>query len=197
MAILCWPLRGLLKDRKISGNGELNRAGSSLVHSVLFQKPRAVSLQEILIFPGRDTGIQSMVYYNRLRYKHAIYLQSGRYDWFSDYTIMRAMVIVSEVKRGRNRRPVHIRSFDSGCPCLYKAATGKFTFPRFVDGMISLGPVHPGRQVSCVSAPYERLPVLRRGGIDNSFGPEIEYITKPADPVTLFVYTAECLFHII
>ena len=52
--------------------------------------------------------------------------------------------------------------------------------------------MHRGGQTITADAPYERIPVYVKEGSIIPFGPEIQYTNeKPADPVTLYVYTGK------
>ena len=57
---------------------------------------------------------------------------------------------------------------------------------------IYTGKYFNGGQNIITDAPYERMPVLVKEGSIIPTGPELQYVAeKPADPVTLFVYTGK------
>jgi alpha-D-xyloside xylohydrolase len=52
------------------------------------------------------------------------------------------------------------------------------------------GTAHPGGQSIDAAAPYDWIPIYARAGSIIPFGPEIQYTgEKPADPITLYVYS--------
>jgi len=138
-----------------------------------------------------------MVYYDKLRYRLMPYIYSlAGMTHFSDYTIMRPLIMdfngdeevnnisdqymfgpslmVAPVYRYKSRiRDVY---FPSECGW-YDFYSGKYL---------------NGGQKSSVEAPYERIPLYVREGSILPVGPEIEYTAeKPADPLTVLVYTGK------
>ena len=120
--------------------------------------------------------------------------------YFNDYTIMRAMVM----DFGSDKAVKNIGDQYMFGPSLlvapvykYKARTRDVYFPSsggwydFYTGIYIPG----GHQLQ-VDAPFEQIPLFVREGSIIPFGPEIQYTDqKPADPVTLYVYTGrKCAF---
>jgi len=120
--------------------------------------------------------------------------------YFNDYTIMRAMVM--DFTSDKNIRNIGDQ-YMFGPSLLvapvykYKARSRDVYFPSscgwydFYTGIYILG----GHKVQ-VDAPYDQIPLFVREGSIIPFGPEIQYAgEKPADPITLFVYTGRsCAF---
>jgi alpha-D-xyloside xylohydrolase len=114
--------------------------------------------------------------------------------WLNDYTIMRGLAMDFPTDKGVYNIgdqylfgpalmvcPVHV----------YKAREREVYFPAgsgwydFYSGKYSEGGL-----TMAVPAPYERMPLFVKAGSIVPVGPEIEYTAqKPADPVTLYVYT--------
>jgi alpha-D-xyloside xylohydrolase len=153
------------------------------------------------ISPEGTPSYNSMLYYDKLRY----YLMPYTYSlagaaYFSDYTIMRAMVM----DFGRDPNVENIGDQFMFGPSLlvapvycYKARTREVYFPSacgwydFYTGRY----IRAGQKLE-VSAPYEQIPVFVKEGSIIPVGPAIQYTDEvPADPVTLFVYTGrDCVF---
>ena len=162
----------------------------------LFRSHGQYPYREIFnISPAGTPAYKSMVYYNRLRYRLMPYIYSlAGMTWFNDYTIMRAMVMdfgSEAAVRSIGDQYMFGPSILVAPVYEYKARDRKVYFPS-VCGWYDFysGQFIPGGRYLDVSAPYERLPLFVREGSIIPFGPEIEYTSqKPADPVTLFVYT--------
>ena len=162
----------------------------------LFRSHGQYPYREIFnISPAGTPAYKSMVYYNKLRYRLMPYIYSlAGMTWFNDYTIMRAMVMdfgSEAAVRSIGDQYMFGPSILVAPVYEYKARDRKVYFPsacgwyEFYSGQFI-----PGGRYLDVSAPYERLPLFVREGSIIPFGPEIEYTSqKPADPVTLFVYT--------
>lgn len=162
----------------------------------LFRSHGQYPYREIFnISPAGTPAYKSMVYYNKLRYRLMPYIYSlAGMTWFNDYTIMRAMVMdfgSEAAVRSIGDQYMFGPSILVAPVYEYKARDRKVYFPS-VCGWYDFysGQFIPGGRYLDVSAPYERLPLFVREGSIIPFGPEIEYTSqKPADPVTLFVYT--------
>ena len=162
----------------------------------LFRSHGQYPYREIFnISPAGTPAYKSMVYYNRLRYRLMPYIYSlAGMTWFNDYTIMRAMVMdfgSEAAVRSIGDQYMFGPSILVAPVYEYKARDRKVYFPS-VCGWYDFysGQFIPGGRYLDVSAPYERMPLFIREGSIIPFGPEIEYTSqKPADPVTLFVYT--------
>ncbi len=153
------------------------------------------------ISPAGSPAYESMVYYDKLRYHLLPYIYSlAGLTYFNDYTIMRAMVM--DFTSDKNIRNIGDQ-YMFGPSLLvapvynYKVRSRDVYFPSscgwydFYTGIYILG----GHKLQ-VDAPYEQIPLFVREGSIIPFGPEIQYADeKPADPITLFVYTGRsCAF---
>jgi alpha-D-xyloside xylohydrolase len=162
----------------------------------LFRSHGQYPYREIFnISPAGSPAYESMVYYDKLRYRLMPYLYSlAGVTYFNDYTIMRPMVM----DFGSDKAVKNIGDQYMFGPSLlvapvykYKARTRNVYFPSscgwydFYSGIYILG----GHQVK-VDAPFEQIPLFVREGSIIPFGPEIQFTgEKPADPITLYVYT--------
>jgi alpha-D-xyloside xylohydrolase len=161
----------------------------------LFRVHGQYPLREIFnMAPESHPAYQSMLYYNKLRYKLMpyIYAQAAKVT-FDDYTIMRALVMDF---------PDDPRTKDIGdqymfgpslmiCPVYqYKAREREVIFPgagSWYD--LYSGKLISGNQRMNVPAPYERMPIFVKAGSIVPLGPEIQYVgEKPGAPVTLYIY---------
>ncbi|MCU0454673.1 MAG: DUF5110 domain-containing protein [Bacteroidales bacterium] len=168
----------------------------------LFRSHGQYPLREVFnISPEGHPAYNSMVYYDKLRYRLMPYIYSlAGFTYLKDYTIMRAMVMDfagdQEVKNVGDQymfgpsllvAPVY----------KYKARTREVCLPSKC-GWFDLysGKYYPGGQRVTVDAPYERMPLFVKEGSVIPVGPEIQYADeKPADPLTLWVYTGrDCTF---
>ena len=162
----------------------------------LFRSHGQYPYREIFnISPAGTPAYTSMVYYNKLRYRLMPYIYSlAGMTWFNDYTIMRAMVMdfgSEAAVRSIGDQYMFGPSILVAPVYEYKARDRKVYFPSACGWYdFYSGQFIPGGRYLDVSAPYERMPLFIREGSIIPFGPEIEYTSqKPADPVTLFVYT--------
>ena len=146
------------------------------------------------IAPENHPCYQTIVYYDKLRYRMMPYLYSmAGWAHLKDYTLMRALVMdfqgdekVYDIKDQWMFGPAFM-----ACPVgLYKARNRKVYFPK-ASGWYNLydGEFIEGGQSLIVDAPFERIPVFVREGSIVPFGPEIQYSDeKPASEITLYVY---------
>jgi alpha-D-xyloside xylohydrolase len=148
------------------------------------------------VAPGDHPAYHSMLYYDRLRYRLLPYIYSlAAMVSREDYTIMRALVmdfpgdpavkdigdqylfgpslLINPVTTyGARSREVYLPAGQGW----YDLYSGRYAGPG-------------GRSITA-DAPYERMPVFVKEGSIVPFGPELQYTgEKPADTVTLFVYT--------
>lgn len=168
----------------------------------LFRSHGQYPYREIFnISPEGSPSYKSMVYYDKLRYHLMPYLYSlAGLTYFNDYTIMRAMVM----DFGSDKTVKNIGDQYMFGPSLlvapvykYRARSRNVYFPSscgwydFYTGIYILG----GHQLQ-VDAPYEQIPLFVKEGSIIPFGPAIRYSDeKPANPVTLYVYTGKnCAF---
>lgn len=138
---------------------------------------------------------QSMVYYDKLRYKLMPYIYSlaGK-CFFDDYTIMRGLVMDYN-----DDEKVHdiADQYMFGPSILvnpvytYKARTREVYLPAS-SGWYDLyrGKFFEGGQVLTVEAPYERMPLFIREGSIIPTGPAIQYTSEQTSGhTTLWVFT--------
>ncbi len=168
----------------------------------LFRSHGQYPYREIFnISPAGSPAYESMVYYDKLRYRLMPYLYSlVGLTYFNDYTIMRAMVM----DFGGDKAVKSIADQYMFGPSLmvapvyqYKATSRAVYFPSSCGWYDLYTGIHiPGGHQLQVDAPFEQIPVFVREGSIIPFGPEINFTDeKPADPITLYVYTGRnCAF---
>lgn len=137
---------------------------------------------------------QSIVYYDKLRYRLMPYIYSlDAMTYFDDYTPMRALIM--DYPDDKNVRDIN-DEFMFGPGLLinpvykYKARVRSVYLPES-NGWYNLytGEYFKGGQTVRAKAPYSRIPVFVKAGSIVPFGPELQYAEqKPANPITLYVY---------
>ena len=147
------------------------------------------------IAPETHPAYQSILYYNQLRYRLLPYIYSlAGHSYHKDYTIMRGLAM----DFGHDRQVLNIGDQYMFGPSLlinpvyeYKANSRKLYLPagcgwyHLYTGKYEAG----GRQITA-DAPYGQMPVYVREGSIIPTGPALQYSAeKPADAITLFVYT--------
>ena len=149
------------------------------------------------IAPEGSPAYQSMVYYNQLRYRLMPYIYSlAGQTHHQNGTIMRGLVmdfgqdagarnISNQFLFGPSLLVNPVTDYHARNRSLYlPAGTGWFDFYS--------GKYQAGGQTLTVEAPLERMPLYVREGSILPFGPAIQYTAeKPADPITLYVYTGK------
>lgn len=146
------------------------------------------------IAPRHHPAYQSIVYYNRLRYRMMPYIYSlAGMTYFNDYTIMRALVM----DYGKDNRVHGIGDqymFGNSlmvCPVYEYRAIGRTVYFPNTTGWYDFytGKYISGGQSLEVEAPYSRIPLYVPEGSLLPFGPEIQYVDqeKPEN-ITLYVY---------
>ncbi|AKD05447.1 alpha-xylosidase [Pontibacter korlensis] len=146
------------------------------------------------IAPEDHKAYQSIVYYNKLRYRLMPYIYSlAGHVYHNDYTIMRALVM----DFGADKKVQNIGDQFMFGPSLLinpvyeRHATSRKVYLPANTGWYNLydGKYVQGGQEVNADAPYERMPIFVKEGAILPYGPEIEYTTeKPADLITLYVY---------
>jgi alpha-D-xyloside xylohydrolase len=145
--------------------------------------------------PESSAAYQSMLYYDKLRYRLMPYIYSlaGKV-YYDDYTIMRAMVM--DFASDTSVLSIHDQyMFGTGllvAPVYqYKVRTRNIYLPSSCGWYdIYSGTYIQGGILVQALAPLERIPVYAKEGAIIPFGPELQYTTeKPADPISLYVYT--------
>jgi alpha-D-xyloside xylohydrolase len=149
------------------------------------------------IAPENHPAYKTMLYYDKLRYRLMPYIYSlAGHAYHNDYTIMRGLVMdFSADNEVRNIGD----QFMFGPSLLinpvytYKATSRSVYLPAG-QGWYDLynGKYYEGGQKITADAAYERMPVFVKEGSVIPTGPEIQYTAeKPADPITLYVYTGK------
>ena len=139
----------------------------------------------------------SMMYYNKLRYKLMpyIYSLSGNV-YHQNSNIMRSLL----QEFTTDKKAVGIGDQFMFGPSLlinpvyeYGATSRKVYLPAGQGWYhIYNGKYIEGGQEIDADAPYEKMPVFVKAGSIIPTGPEIQYVAeKPADPLTLYVYTGK------
>jgi alpha-D-xyloside xylohydrolase len=162
----------------------------------LFRSHGQYPFREIYhIAPEGSPAYNSMVYYDKLRYKLMPYIYSlaGK-TYVNDYTIMRGLAM----DFGADPAVKNIRDAYMFGPSLlinpvytYQATSRDVYLPAG-QGWYDLysGKYFDGGKTIIADAPYERMPVFVKAGSIIPTGADIQYTSeKPADVITLFVYT--------
>lgn len=168
----------------------------------LFRSHGQYPLREVYnISPQGSPAYESMVYYDKLRYYLMPYTYSlAGFTYFNDYTIMRAMVMDFDNDpslESTGDQYMFGPSLLVAPVYKYKARTREVTFPAacgwydFYTGKYIKG----GQRIE-VDAPFEHIPLFVREGSIIPVGPAIQFTgEKPADPLTLYIYTGrDCVF---
>ncbi|MDA3852958.1 MAG: DUF5110 domain-containing protein, partial [Bacteroidales bacterium] len=146
------------------------------------------------IAPESHKAYQSIVYYNKLRYRLMPYIYSlAGHVYFDDYTIMRALVMDFP-------HDLQVINIDDQymfgpslmvCPIYrYKARQRSVYLPQGSSWYDAYsGDVYDGGQTITALAPYEKMPLFVKAGAILPIGPEIEYTDQKLDaPIKLLVY---------
>lgn len=149
------------------------------------------------VAPAGHPAYQSMLYYNKLRYRLMPYIYSlaGK-SYQQDYTIMRGLVMdFPKDLKASNLDDAYMfgPSLLINPVLTYKDRERKVYLPSG-QGWYDLytGKYFKGGQDINAAAPYEKIPVFVKEGSIIPSGPELQYTSeKPADPLTLFVYTGK------
>jgi alpha-D-xyloside xylohydrolase len=162
----------------------------------LFRSHGQFPFREIYnIAPDDHPAYKSMLYYDQLRYRLMPYIYSVAGKTYHDnYTIMRGLVmdfpndtavrnIGDQYMFGPALLVNPVYEFEARTRQLYlPAGTGWYDFYS--------GKYYTGAQTIHAAAPYERIPLFVKEGSIVPVGPDLQYMNeKPADPITLFVYT--------
>ncbi len=147
------------------------------------------------IAPENHPCYQSIVYYDRLRYRMMPYLYSiAAWANLKDYTLMRGLVMdfgndakVNDIGDQWMFGPAFM-----ACPVgYYKARTREVYLPEQCGWYdLYTGKHYAGGQTITADAPYERIPVYVREGSIVPYGPEMQWSDeKQPELITLYVYT--------
>lgn len=149
------------------------------------------------IAPEKHPAYQSMLYYNKLRYRMMPYIYSlTGAVYHDDYTIMRGLAM----DYAHDRKVFDIDDQYMFGPSLmvcpvydYKARQRNVYFPSGKGWYeFHSGKYFEGGQTSTVDAPYEHIPLFVPEGSIIPLGPEIQFTTqKTNEPYTFIVYTGQ------
>ncbi|HEY4786304.1 MAG TPA: TIM-barrel domain-containing protein [Bacteroidales bacterium] len=149
------------------------------------------------IAPENHPAYQAMLEYDKLRYRLMPYIYSlAGSVYFNDYTIMRALAM----DFGSDASTKDIKDqFMFGSSLMiapvyeYKARSRKVYLPSTSSWFdLSTGKYFAGGQTIDADAPLSRIPVFVKEGSILPFGPDLQYASeKPADPITLYIYTGK------
>ncbi|MFL5772198.1 MAG: TIM-barrel domain-containing protein [Flavisolibacter sp.] len=146
--------------------------------------------------PG-DSAYESILFYNKLRYRLMPYLYSLAGEVYQkDYTLMRGLIM----DFANDKKVYSINDQYLFGPSLlinpvttYGARSRKVYLPTG-QGWYDLytGKFYKGGQVISASADLEHIPVFVKEGSIIPFGPDMKYTSeKPADTVSLFIYAGK------
>jgi len=146
------------------------------------------------IAPDNHPAYQSIVKYNKLRYRLMPYIYSlaGKVH-FDDYTLMRALVMdfpEDEMVTGISDQYMFGPSLMISPVYTYMAREREIWFPGS-EGWYDLetGEFFAGGQQNTIPAPYEKIPIHVKAGSILPVGPDIQFVgEKPGDPILLYVY---------
>jgi len=147
------------------------------------------------VAPLDHPAYQSMLYYDKLRYRLMPYIYSlAGMTYHNDYTIMRGLIMDYEQdEQVKNISDEYLFGPDLLISPVYEyGARSRSVYLPKGNGWYDLysGKYTDGGQTIAADAPYQRMPVFVKEGSIIPFGPEIQYTgEKPADPITLYVYT--------
>lgn len=164
----------------------------------LFRAHGQYPFREIFnIAPEKHPAYESILYYNKLRYRLMPYIYSiTGLTWLKDYTIMRGLALdfpEDKLVYSINDQYMFGPAF-MVCPVYqYKAKAREVYLPEGAGWYdANSGKYMAGGQKIMAAAPYNRMPLFIKAGSILVIGPDIEYTTqKPADPLTLLVYTGD------
>lgn len=144
-----------------------------------------------------DTAYQSMLFYDKLRYRLLPYHYSiAAKTYYDDYTIMRGLMMDFPNDKNvtsLNDEFMYGPSFLINPVYNYHQRSKKAYLP-YGQGWYDFytGKYFNGGQIITAYAPYDRVPVFVKEGSIIPFGPELEYTSqKAADTISLFVFAGK------
>lgn len=149
------------------------------------------------IAPEKHPAYQSMVYYNKLRYRMMPYIYSlTGAVYHNDYTIMRglAMDFTNDSKVFNIDDQYMFGPSLMVCPVYnYKQRKREVYFPKGKGWYeFHTGKFYNGGETHTVEAPYEHIPLFVPEGSIIPFGPQIEHTAqKTNEPYTIVVFTGQ------
>jgi alpha-D-xyloside xylohydrolase len=147
------------------------------------------------IAPDNHPAYQSILYYDKLRYRLLPYIYSlAGSSYHSDGTMMRGLVMdfpADTFASNLNDEYLFGPSLLINPVYTYKQRSKQVYLPKGAAWYdLYKGQYFDGGQNINADAPYERMPVFVKAGSILPFGPQIQYTSeKKADPITLYVYT--------
>jgi len=152
--------------------------------------------REIYNIAPKGTNVyQTLVHYDRLRYRLMpyIYTLAGK-TYFDNYTIMRGLVMdFPQDKKARNIGDQFMfgPSIMVNPVCKFKARSRRVYLPKSTGWYdLQSGKFYHGGQTIKAAAPLSQIPLYVKAGSIIPFGPSLQYYNeKPADPITLYIYT--------
>jgi alpha-D-xyloside xylohydrolase len=147
--------------------------------------------------PENHSCYQSMIYYDRLRYRLLPYIYSlAGQTYHKDYTIMRGLVMdfaADDAVKNIDDQYMFGSSLLINPVYNYKQRSRQVYLPNG-QGWYDLytGRYTEGGQSINAEAVYERMPVFVKAGAIVPFGPALQYTTeKKADTITLYIYAGK------
>jgi alpha-D-xyloside xylohydrolase len=147
------------------------------------------------VAPDNHPAYQTMLYYDKLRYRLMPYIYSitGKV-YHDDYTLMRALVM--DFPNDKNVLGIGTEylfgpSILVSPVTQYKEKSWKVYLPAGTDWYdLHTGKFHQGGKILEENTSIDKMPLYVKAGSVIPTGPEIQYTDeKPADPLTLYVYT--------
>ncbi|HEV8511671.1 MAG TPA: TIM-barrel domain-containing protein [Cyclobacteriaceae bacterium] len=164
----------------------------------LFRSHGQYPFREIYnISPKGHEVYNSMVYYDKMRYRLMPYIYSlAGASYFNDYTILRGLVMdFNDDAKVRNTADQYMfgPSLMVNPVYEYKARSRSVYLPSTCGWYdFYTGKHYEGGQTIQADAPLNRIPLYVKEGSIIPAGPEIEYTSeKIADPITLYVFTGK------
>jgi alpha-D-xyloside xylohydrolase len=162
----------------------------------LFRAHGQFPLREIFnVAPETHPAYQSILYYDKLRYRLLPYVYSlAGNAYHNNGTMMRGLVMDfpnDSIAANLNDEYLFGPSLLINPVCNYKERTREVYLPQKA-GWYDLykGQYFEGGKKINADASYERMPVFVKAGSIIPFGPDLQYTSeKPADVITLYVYT--------
>lgn len=149
------------------------------------------------VAPEGSPAYESILYYDKLRYRMLPYIYSlAGAVYLNNYTIMRGLAMdFPDDSLARNITDEYLFGPDLliNPVYTYKARERKVYLPEGTNWYdLYEGKSYRGGQTILADAPYTRMPVFVKAGSILAFGPDLQYTgEKPADTITLFVYTGK------
>ncbi|MFT3702559.1 MAG: glycoside hydrolase family 31 protein [Agriterribacter sp.] len=164
----------------------------------LFRSHGQYPYREIFnIAPDDHPAYKSMLYYNQLRYSLMPYIYSVAGNvYHKNYTLMRGLIMDFAADAAvKNIGDQYMFGPSLMVSPVYKyQARERNVYLPAGQGWYDLytGKYQQGGQTIQASAPYERMPLFVKEGSIIPYGPALQYTgEKPADNITLFVYTGK------